>query len=102
MRASQEFKMLPSEYERKVGVFEHRVIVEWLKLQWNRPDRTDHYLMAIRAMLGDGDLNNPALRLRFEEPGAAKSPEDLRAEKAWITMGKSEGARRRAEISSKP
>ncbi len=56
---------------------ELRIWLAWLNLQWNRPDRHDHYMMqaALEALRGrlkkPGDASMKDMVLRFEDRPAA-------------------------------
>jgi hypothetical protein len=53
----------------------------WLDLQWNEPDRSDHYLMALRAEMQRGYAKDPrsvpkeldAFKIKFKEQTGSKT-----------------------------
>ena len=53
LRIAFEFKIDPREVQR----WSRRLVnftIEWLDARWNQPDRTDHYLMQVAAMIVGG------------------------------------------------
>lgn len=44
---SKELGIPLTEYLRTTTHRQHQLWLEWLEQQWNKPDRTDHYLMQI-------------------------------------------------------
>lgn len=63
---------------------------EWLREQWNRPDRADHYRMQIASSMSGEKIGN--LKIRFGEP-AQLTPEQI--ESVWL--GKLRGHRSRKD-----
>lgn len=58
------------------------IALAWINLQWNRPDRHDHYQMQTAAMMSakkDAKLDD--FKLKFEEPNA--NPLSLEEEQFW-------------------
>lgn len=58
----------------------------WLDLQWDTPNRTDHYLMALRAEVRRGWIRDPAsvddnaMRLVFNRTEALQVPSNVSVE----------------------
>lgn len=59
---------------------QHLTWVEWLEAQWNRPDRTDHYLMQVAAEVTAGRVKRPGEIKMSRYVLKFKSRQEARAE----------------------
>lgn len=49
----------------------------WLDMQWNRPSRTDYYLMRIAAMLSGKKVKLEDMKVKFKETDGKPQPGGL-------------------------
>lgn len=85
LRVAHEFGLDPWAV---VSKWTHRQLAateKWLGDEWNRPNRTDHYLMALNASVTRGQVKNPGrvtvekMRLKFSSPKSKPSETDRAA-----------------------
>lgn len=64
----------------------------WLSLQWNRPDRTDHYLMMItreiRSLFAKSAVSVDECKVKFSEPAPPMTKEQAArmARQRWFGL----------------
>lgn len=75
---AREFGQDPWEIQLRWTHRQFMVALQWLRDQWENPDRTDYYLMQIAAEVRRGNAKNPRsvdandFKMKFRESGRSR------------------------------